>query len=115
MEKSGSNSLSIASVWEPNEGCYHQVINGPKLWNQPVLELEAKGSYHFLLIKCHELCLLSVPHIAEPSRITSHPHGEKDSVPGKHGIFTIQDTKPLCYWRATEEKVGSDDYVVVAV
>ena len=27
-EKSGSNSLSIASVWESNEGRYHQVING---------------------------------------------------------------------------------------
>ena len=78
----------------------------PKLWNQQNLGLVAKGS---LVIKYHELCLLSVPHIAEPSTITSHPHGEKDSVPSKHGIFTIQDMEPLCYWRATEEKVGSDE------
>ena len=45
-------------------------------------------------------------HVADPPRITTHPHGIKDAVPGKPVTFSIQATgmEPLNYqW---ECKIG---------
>ena len=50
-------------------------------------------------------------HAADPPRITIHPHGVKDAVPGNQVEFTIQatGTKPLKYqW---ERKVGDGNDV----
>ena len=54
-------------------------------------------------------------HVAEPPRITAHPHDLKVVVRGKPANFTIRatGTEPLTYqweWKPTEEEGGSEEW-----
>ena len=59
-------------------------------------------------------CVLFL-HVAEPPRITAHPHDLTDVVRGKPAKFTIQatGTEPLMYqweWKPAEEEGGSEEW-----
>ena len=54
-------------------------------------------------------CCVLFLHVAEPPRITTHPHDLRDVVRGKPAKFTIQatGTEPLMYqweWKPAEEE-----------
>ena len=54
-------------------------------------------------------------YVAEPPRITTHPHDLKESVRGKPAKFTIQatGTKPLSYqwqWKPAKEEGGGVEW-----
>ena len=51
-------------------------------------------------------------HVADPPKITTHPKGLKDAVPGKLATFTVQatGTKPLNYhWETNPIKEGESE------
>jgi len=65
-------------------------------------------------------CISVSPPVAEPPRITNHPHEVKDVTPGKPVTFTIgaTGTEPLSYewqWKPTGENGGSEEWLLCNV
>ena len=63
----------------------------------------------FIVCKPSQQCVACGSHVADPPRITTHPHVIKDAVPGKPVTFSIQatGTKPLHYqW---DRKTGDEN------
>ena len=57
--------------------------------------------------------IFSLPHIAEPPRIITHPKDSTYTVPGQQVTFTVQatGTKPISYqwqWNPDKESVSED-------
>ena len=64
---------------------------------------------------CYSTSCVLFLHVAEPPRITTHPHDLRDVVRGKPAKFTIQatGTEPLMYqweWKPAEEEGGSEEW-----
>ena len=65
-------------------------------------------SVYLLCANNHNNMLLLVPHAADSPKITTHPRGVKNAVPGNHVTFAIEatGTEPLNYqW---ERKLGDE-------
>ena len=59
------------------------------------------------LARCHKLIPI---HAADPPRITVHPQGLKDAIPGKCITLTVQatGTEPLSYQWKLQHRKGSE-------
>ena len=68
-----------------------------------------------VLSVCYSTSCVLFLHVAEPPRITTHPHDLRVVVRGKPAKFTIQatGTEPLTYqweWKPAEEEGGSEEW-----
>ena len=122
MESSDGTALKIPSVQKLNEGSYQCVISncagsqisesanlsvGKNAWTNQIALHEASRQHSvncFLFLRA-----------ADPPRVTTHPIGLKDAVPGQPVTFTIHvtGTEHLDYqwwWKPAGDEGGSEEW-----